>query len=176
MNELSAHPRTRGLSTTELVVTAAVLVLLSALALTGLSRARLGRSQAVCAANLHTIGVALAAYAADYDDNYPVPTPAAQWEELLRRYVHRKTFCCPGDQELFPQLGSSYDWRDTGNSITTLVGKSRLQVGRADTAVVFDALPGWHGKDQIQLLQADMAVRLVGQDAFFADLQKRVDR
>ena len=74
------------------------------------------------------------------------------------------------------QLGSSYDWRDTGNSITTLVGKSRLQVGRADTAVVFDALPGWHGKDQIQLLQADMAVRLVGQDAFFADLQKRVDR
>jgi len=55
-------------------------------------------------------------------------------------------FRCPADDELYPAVGSSYDWRDTADPVTTLAGQSIESVIRSDAVLVFESLPGWHDK------------------------------
>jgi len=162
----------RGVSTTELAVTMGILVLLIGITMASLIGAKRGRTQAQCAANLHNIGLAFTYYAHDYQDSFPVPTPDAQWEDLLRAYVPRSTFHCSADNELFAALSSSYDWRDTGSPQTTLAGKLAMQVNHTDVALAFDALPGWHEKGTVQVLHVDNAVDMMSQAAFFKNLQR----
>jgi hypothetical protein len=141
----------------------------------GISKARRGRAQAVCAANLHSIGVAFSSYAVDNNDFFPPATTKAQWEDLLRAYVHRNVFRCPADSEIFDALGSSYDWRDTGNSWTTLAGRSQAQISRQNVSIAYDALPGWHAPGKVHVLLNDQSVQLVEQDLFFKELQRPPD-
>jgi type II secretory pathway pseudopilin PulG len=117
-----------GLSTTELLVTMGILLLLVGISVTVLSGARRRGAQAQCVANLRSIGIAFSMYQQDFGDSYPAPTPAAQWEDLLRPYTARATFHCPADNELFGALSSSYDWRDTGDPRTTL-GRTGIRRG-----------------------------------------------
>jgi hypothetical protein len=166
---------TGGFSTIELLVSMVIMAILFSICAVSLGKARNSRARAVCAANLHAIGIAFACYASDYPDYYPASSPTAQWEDLLRDYIHRNSFKCPADQELFPVLGSSYDWRDTGNPLTTLAGKSRTKVIRNDVSLAYEILPGWHARDQIQVLQVNSSVQLIPQDEFFADLQSPPD-
>jgi competence protein ComGC len=177
----SVHIRTpvrqrRALTTTELIVTLFITGLLAVISIVGVNKARRARTQAVCAANLHSIGIGFQSYAMDFNDYFPPPVTTGQWEDFLRFYVHRNVFKCPADTELFPALGSSYDWRDTGNAVTTLAGKMHTQVARNDVGVAFDTLPGWHTPDKIQVLQSDQSIRMLNQDLFFKDLQRPPDR
>jgi len=162
----------RGLSMAEWVVVMALLMLLLGISSTVLMGVRRGRTQAQCAANLHAIGLAFTHYAHDFQDSFPVPTPDAQWEDLLRPYLPRNTFHCSADNELFAALSSSYDWRDTGNPLTTLAGTLATQVAHTDAALAFDALPGWHQHGQVQVIHVDNAVDMMSQGAFFKDLQR----
>jgi hypothetical protein len=161
-----------GISTTELVVTMGLLMLLIGITTTSLMAARRSRSQVQCAANLHAIGLAFTYYAHDYQDSFPVPTPDAQWEDLLRPYVPRNIFRCSADNELFAALSSSYDWRDTGDPRTSLAGKLAMQVTHANAALAFDALPGWHSQGTLQVLHVDSRVDMMAQEAFFRDLRR----
>jgi prepilin-type N-terminal cleavage/methylation domain-containing protein len=167
-------PGRRAFTLLELLVVIGIAGILFTICAVALAKARQGRSQAVCATNLHNIGIAFASYCADYQDFFPAPTPTLQWEDLLREYIHRSTFRCPADQELFDSLGSSYDWRDTGNPATTLAGVPRMRVLRGELSLAYDVLPGWHDRDQIQVLHVNSSVDLISQDEFFADLQRAV--
>ena len=149
-----------------------LLLLLIGITTTSLMAARRGRSQAQCAANLRAISLAFTYYGHDYQDSYPVPTPDAQWEDLLRPWVPRSIFHCSADNELFASLSSSYDWRDTGNPLTTLAGKLAMQVAHPDAALAFDALPGWHAQGTLQVLHVDNRVDMMTHGAFFTDLQR----
>ena len=162
----------RGISTVEMVITMGLLMVIVGITSVSLIRAKHSRTQAQCAANLHSIGMAFAYYSQDYHDSYPVPNPLAQWEDLLREYVPRSTFHCSADNELFAALSSSYDWRDTGNSQTTLAGKLAMQVAHTDAALAFDALPGWHQQGKIQVLHVDTSVDMMNLGAFFRDMQR----
>ena len=166
----------RAISTTEVLVTTGILILLTAITFPLLTSARNSRARAACSANLHSIGIAFTYYINDFHETYPAPPPTGQWEDLLRDYVHRETFHCPADSELFPSLGSSYDWRDTGNPATTLVGKYALQVNRGDTALSYDLLPGWHAQNKIQVIKVDNSIELMDQSAFFKELQQSPTR
>jgi hypothetical protein len=162
----------RGISTVDLIVSMGILALLVFISMGVLSTARRGRAQAQCAANLRSISIGFSLYLQDYKDSYPLPTPAAQWEDLLRPYVARAIFQCPADSELFTALGSSYDWRDTGNSKTTLLGRPAMQVAHSDLCLAFDALPEWHKKDRIQVLHVNSVVELMDTASFFKDMQR----
>jgi hypothetical protein len=164
--------RRRGLSTTEMLVSMGILALLVGVSLSVISTARHSSNQATCASNLRTIGQAFQCYAQTYENTYPAPTSNAQWEELLRPWVARNTFCCPADNELFAALGSSYDWRDTGNPDTTLAGRPIMQVVRNNVSLAYDALPGWHAANKVQVVTAEDAVLLLGNGDFFQELQR----
>jgi hypothetical protein len=170
------HQRTTtargGMSTVELLVTSSIIAILIGISVGAFSSARRGRARAQCVANLHSIGIAFSLYTGDYQDSYPIATPEAQWEDLLRPYTPRATFHCLADSELFTALSSSYDWRDTGNPNTTLAGRLTIQVSRTDAALAFDALPDWHEKGRIQVLRVNQGVELMGLPSFFQDMQR----
>jgi type II secretory pathway pseudopilin PulG len=158
-------------STTELLVTIAITGILLSVTAVAIARAQKLRSQTVCAANLRSIGIAFQSYLMDNGGRYPQPSTGAQWEDLLRTYLHRPSFNCPGDEELYPALGSSYDWRDTADPTISLAGKRTIDINRGNVSLSYDALPGWHAPGKLQLVTTEGAVRLVEEDKFLADLQ-----
>jgi hypothetical protein len=66
-------------------------------------------------------------------------------------YTTSNTFRCPADDEVFPALGSSYDWRDTPDPETTLAGRDILIPQRSNLVLAFEALPGWHNKKRMNV-------------------------
>ena len=174
-HESSPRRRDRALSTTEILVTIGLLGLLVGVSFGVLGLTRKGRARATCAANLHSIGVAFNLYLGECGDVYPSPT-TTQWEDVLRVYIPRANFRCPADFELFSSLGSSYDWRDTGNPKTTLAGRPAMQVGRGEAALAYDALPGWHAPGTVHVVKVNYEVELVDQGQFFQDLQRSPNR
>jgi type II secretory pathway pseudopilin PulG len=171
-HRFSADKARRGFSTTEMLVSIGILALLVGITIPVLSGVKRSHARAQCAANLHSIGIAFTLYNQDYRDYYPIPTPNAQWEDLLRPYTPRATFHCAADSELFAALSSSYDWRDTGNPNTTLAGRRTIQVSHFDLALAFDALPEWHQKGRIQVLRANQSVELMDLPSFFQDMER----
>jgi hypothetical protein len=162
----------RGLTVTETMVCIGILALLVGVSAALISGGRRGRALAGCAANLHNLHTAFQMYLTDYQDTYPEASPIKQWEDQLRAYAPRAMFRCPADAELFTVLGSSYNWRDTGDPATTLAGVPASRVFRSDAVLVFDAFPGWHAPGKIQVLKVDNTQELMPQEAFFSDLQR----
>jgi type II secretory pathway pseudopilin PulG len=167
----AAKPR-RGMTTTEILVTIGILSLLIGICIPVISGVKRSQARAQCAGNLHSIGLALTMYTQNYQGYYPVATPDAQWEDLLRPYTPRATFHCPSDTELFAALSSSYDWRDTGDPNTTLAGRLTVQVTHTDVSLAYDALPEWHQKGRIQVLRANQSVELMDLSSFFRDMAR----
>jgi type II secretory pathway pseudopilin PulG len=162
------------LSATELLVVLAIAVVLAAVSILAIGKARQIRSQTLCAVNLRNISIAFQSYLVDNAGRYPQPSTGAQWEDLLRKYVHRAAFRCPGDQELFPSLGSSYDWRDTGDPASTLAGRMLTEVGRGNVSLAFDSLPGWHHPAEVQVLDTEGFVQMDKEEPFLLELQSPI--
>ena len=137
------------------LVVLAIIAVLFAFLLPVLTRARGAAKAANCLSNLRGVSAALITYAADNDRQFPYPAfSQIPWERSLAKYAEIESFTCPGDEELAPATGSSYDWRDTGIPETTLAGQNPL-TARADAVLAFDALPGWHAKGQMNVVRAD---------------------
>jgi len=164
----------RALTIIELLVVVVIISILITISLAALARAQQARGRAMCAGNLRSIGLAFQSYASDNGDVFPLPTVNAQWEDLLRNYIRRSTFCCPSDQELYPATGSSYDWRDTGDPAASLAGKRTADIVRSDVSLAFDALPGWHEAHKIQIVFTDASVHSLSDDCFLKELQMPV--
>lgn len=127
-----------------------------------------------CVANLRQIGAALQAYAGDNQGRLPDPGVADKsWEQMVLRY-HEGTLACPSDTELFPAIGSSYDWRDTGRPSTTMAGKLLADANRTSLVLAFELLPGWHAKGMLNVLQLDGSVRTVPDHECYKDLETPV--
>ena len=167
----------RGFSVKELAIASVVIVLLFALLLSVIQRTRAAARSVQCVANLRQIQQAFLAYAADGDGRFPNPALCGiSWETSIRHYIGDRTvFCCPADEEVFPSLGSSYDWRDTGRISTSLAGKSIRGVKRTGVVLVFEALPGWHSKNLMNAAMLDGTAGTMDREACLADLQQPVD-
>lgn len=92
---------------------------------------------------------------------------------MLLKYA-RGSFACEADTELFPAVGSSYDWRDTGRPATTLAGKSTAEITRPDAVLVFEALPGWHARRKINVARVDGSATTMDDEACFRDLRQPI--
>lgn len=139
-------------------------------------RSRASAQSVVCLSQLRQIGAAFFQYAADNDKRLPDPFEVQiSWEELLSKYLpDRNYFHCPADNELFPSVGSSYDWRDTGRPETTLAGRPMTDTNRPDPVLAFEALPGWHVKGRMNAVTLSGACASMDQEECLEDLQQPV--
>lgn len=116
--------RQSGFTLTELLITIAVIVVLSGIAVpVSISMIEKSR-QSKCLGNLRQIGVGLQMYLDDNNDHLPVlaigrdskNSPEPVLETVLLGYVEsEEVFECPSDKTEFRKSGSSYNWNITQN-------------------------------------------------------------
>ena len=167
--------RRSGLTLVELLVVIGIIGLLIGILIPVIARAQAAHRSTTCLAALRHIGQAFNQYAQANRMTFPDPgTAGLSWEQLLSPYFNGR-YQCPADEELFPSLGSSYDWRDTGDIDTSLAGVSQTAVKRPDVVLAFEALSGWHRKGMINVVRLDGAAMTMEEDACYADLELQID-
>ncbi len=132
---------------------------LIALVASFLGQARNMAGGTTCLSNLRSLSQAFAFYTVDNTGHYPDPASNNMaWEQSISNFLPppsttstASVFHCPADQEIYPAVNSSYDWRDTGVPATTLAGRSVTDVTRENAILVFDVLPGWHAPKMINV-------------------------
>jgi type II secretory pathway pseudopilin PulG len=175
LNRPPRAPASRAFTLVEVLVVIGIVALVVGLLLVALSRVRRSGHSVQCLANLQRIGQAFNQYTVDYGGKLPDPFAShTSWEGSLAAYLTPAVFRCPADQEVGPSVGSSYDWRDTGDPSTTLAGRYITEVTRPEVLLAFDALPGWHARKKVNVVRLDGAALTLDQSAFFADLVREV--
>ncbi|HSV14843.1 MAG TPA: type II secretion system protein [Tepidisphaeraceae bacterium] len=172
----AAAPGRRAFSLLELLVVIGIIAMLIAMLLVALRRARTAAQSINCISNLHQIATGLRMFANDNGNRFPDPGALeVSWESTIRKYLQNsKVFECPGDEELCPTAGSSYDWRDTSVPETTLAGRSMTDVRRQDLVLAFEALPGWHFKKKMNVSRIDGSCCTMDDQEAVGDLLKPV--
>jgi prepilin-type N-terminal cleavage/methylation domain-containing protein len=152
----SRRPGARGFTQLELLVVVAILVVLAGILLPAVAKVRRTARSVNCISNLRQINLAFQRHATDQGGRLPDPLAADKpWEGILLSYVGASgVYRCPSDDELADVLGSSYDWRDTGDPATTLAGAQLTDV-KSDTVIVYDSLPGWHATGKMNAARGD---------------------
>lgn len=165
--------RRRGLSALELLFSVGLIALLAAIVLATVSRARSSAQAVQCLANLRKIGAAFTLYASEHGSRLPDPAASeTTWESTILRYVPSPAvFRCPSDEEVFPALGSSYDWRDAGEPATSVAGRI-IHACRPDAVLAFEALPGWHRKKTMNAVRIDGAAMSMSEQECLSDLRR----
>jgi type II secretory pathway pseudopilin PulG len=157
-------------SLVELLVVIAILTVLMSILVPVLVKVRGSQRSVQCLGNLRRISSALQSYTLDNDGRLPDPGVADKsWEQMIQKY-YVSVFQCPSDFELYPAVGSSYDWRDTGRAQTTMAGKTMADLRRGDAVLAFEALPGWHTKGYINVVRIDGAAQTIEDQACYRDL------
>ena len=169
----SARRRRAGLSLRELLISIGIITLLAGFIMAVVSRSRTAAQNATCLTRLHSVSGGLSQWAHDHSDRYPDPIALNQsWEQCLYPYISSsQNFQCPADEELFPAVGSSYDWRDTSVATTTLAGRTVHDINRLDAVLVFESLPSWHMKGRMNAAHIDGSAQTMTQEKCLSDLQ-----
>jgi hypothetical protein len=160
----------------ELLISIGIISILVALILPVIGKSRASAQSVSCLSNLRQIASGFTQYAADNDHVFPDPFVVERsWEQLLRPYVASDgAFHCAGDDELFPMIGSSYDWRDTGEFETTLAGRRLNETNRPDCVLAFEALPGWHAAGRMNAALLDGSASSMEQAMCMEDLYRPI--
>lgn len=159
----------------ELLVVIGIIGLLIGILIPVISKAQAASRAITCVSTLRNIGNAFHIYAQENRMTYPDPGAVGySWEQLLEPYYHAE-FKCPSDEELFPSVGSSYDWRDTPDDATTLAGAPLASVKRPNLVLAFEALSGWHKKGKMNAVLIDGSATTMDEDACLADLDNTID-
>jgi len=162
-----------GFTLLELLIGIGIVAMLLAITVPVVSRARAAAKQATCINNLRQLAGAFHMYAQQNDGLLPEPSATMlSWESSLLPFTTTSAvFMCPSDSELFPAVGSSYDWRDTENSTTTLAGISITTPRRSSLVLVFESLPGWHLPNRINAAALDGSATDMDYKACMRDLE-----
>ena len=165
-----------GFTYIELLVSIGIVTILVALILPVIGKSRATAQSVTCLSQLRQIAGGFTQYAAEYDHYLPDPFVVERsWEQLLRPYLpSENVFHCRGDSELFPMIGSSYDWRDTGEFETTLAGRRITETNRPDCVLAFEALPGWHAAGRMNAALLDGSASSMEQAKCMEDLYRPI--
>lgn len=172
-----ARPRvSTGFTLAELLVVLGIIVLLVGVVLAALSRVRAEGQSVRCLSNLRGLSNAFLQYAADNGRLLPNPSLASQsWEQVLNDagYITDPNILnCPADQEVYPVVGSSYDWRDTGDPSSSLAGQSISgAMTRSNPVLVYETLPGWHSKKKVNVAYLNGNAAMIDQKDWLEDLE-----
>jgi len=160
-----------------MMLVVSIIVLLGVIVLGALAKARAAANNVACLSNLKRIHDAFYHYAQDNNWRFPASRNIAgkNWESLLNPYIGPKhAFECPADSDIFPNIGSSYDWRDVPDDDATLAGKAANGPLRQDRILAFDTLPGWHGKHKISVVRLNGNAENIDETKWFDDLDSPV--
>jgi prepilin-type N-terminal cleavage/methylation domain-containing protein len=162
-----------GFTLIELLIVIGIVAMLLAIAVPVVSRARAAAKQVTCINNLRQLAGAFHMYAQQNDGLLPQPSATMlSWESSLLPFTTTSAvFMCPSDSELYPAVGSSYDWRDTENSSITLAGVSVTAPRRSSLVLVFESLPGWHLPNRINAAALDGSATDMDYKACMRDLE-----
>jgi type II secretory pathway pseudopilin PulG len=162
----------------ELLVIIGILAVVLAILLPVLGRARNAGQSVTCLSNLRQISIGLELFAEQNNNCLPDPSQTqVSWEQSISPFVQARTaFLCPSDAELFPNVGSSYDWRDTGNVDTTLAGRDLNSIRRPDAVLAFDALPAWHCNGRLNVVRLDGSTLSMDQNEWFNNMDIAVSK
>lgn len=166
-----------GISLAELMIVIGIIAILSVLVLATVANVNKNAKSVVCLQHLRAIQSAFLLYAADNSNRYPPTRDVTKrsWEMMLSPYIGPiGAFQCPADSEIFPHDGSSYDWRDTYDSATTLAGKPVGGATRGNAVLAFETLPNWHAKSKMNAVLIDGRCETMDADACLTDLIKPV--
>ena len=168
--------RRGGFSLVELVVVMLILTLLMAFLLPAITKARRTAQGAACLSNLRQIAVGFHLYASDNGGKLPDPGAGdVSWEDMLAQYLRvPEIYRCASDGEVFQSVGSSYDWRDTGDPDTTLAGQPISDAKARNCVLVFDSLPNWHSRGKMNVAWSDTSASPVDVEAGLQDLMNVV--
>ena len=159
----------------ELLVVMGIIAILAAILIPVIGKAQAASRSITCVSTLRSIGTAFHLYAQDNKTMFPDPGSVGySWEQLLQPYF-KGDYKCPSDNEVYPSVGSSYDWRDTPDAATTLAGATVASVKCTDLVLAFESLPGWHFKGKINAVLIDGSAQTMDQDACLADLDASID-
>jgi len=155
----------KGFTLLELVVVIAILAILSALAVPGITTAIDRSNAAKCLINLRALGAGLFLYLGDNENRYPnlvgVRTSTSDAESsidtVLADYVeNRSAFVCPSDREVSQASGTSYYW-NVGLNGQILASTRFLQENSLSGIPVMADKEGWHKflPEKVNFLYAD---------------------
>jgi type II secretory pathway pseudopilin PulG len=146
----------------ELLVVLGIIAILAALLLPAIGRMKSSARSVRCTSNLHQIALGFQHYAIDNGGHLPEPLAIdLSWERVLLPYIQNaNVYLCPADDEIAGSLGSSYDWRDTGDALTTLAGAA-ITDARPETVLVYDSLPNWHAPGKMNAARVDGSTSLM---------------
>jgi len=154
-----------------LVVILIVGVLLSVVVVS-VGKSRKSATGSACLSQLRQVTMGLRQYAVENRQVLPDPaTTGVPWTRSIQSYVGgTSTFVCPGDSEVAPVSGVSYDWRDTGDPATTMAGRALDQGARLWAVLTFESLPGWHAAGTINAGRMDGSTHVMDEGVCFKDL------
>ncbi len=144
------------------------------LALPLLGRAQQAQRTLHCLTNLRNISTAFRLYESDNQRFPDAAVTGSPWEQSISPYLNSLgIFHCPADSEIYAGLGSSYDWRDTGNPAASLAGRPLGQI-HGNPILAFDSFPGWHVHSQMNVARLDGSAQSMDQEECFRDLDQAV--
>ena len=156
------------------MVVIGIITVLMSLALPLLGRAQQTQRTLHCITNLRHLATAFRLYETDYQRFPDAAATASPWEQSIDPYVTNHTiFRCPADAELYGSLGSSYDWRDSANFAASLAGRPLGQV-RGNPVLVYDSLPSWHFKTQMNIARLDGSAQSMDYEEAMRDLDQAI--
>jgi type II secretory pathway pseudopilin PulG len=155
----------------ELLVALGIIAVLIALLLPVVGRMKMSARSVRCASNLHQIALGFQHYAVNNGGRLPEPLAIdLSWERVLRPYLQNgDVYRCPADHEVAESLGSSYDWRDTGDALTTLAGAA-ITDAKPESVLVYDSLPNWHEAGKMNAARVDGSASLMNTRDCLGDL------
>ena len=161
-----------------MLVVVGIVALLLAVTVPLVAKARSAARSAACISNLRQVFTGFVQYANDNGHRLPDPyVNGVSWEQSLRPYLtDPNAFACGSDAEMFPAVGSSYDWRDTPHADTTMAGRVLTDTSRGEAVLAFEALPGWHAKGMMNAALLNGSAATMDQEHCLADLQKPIRR
>jgi prepilin-type N-terminal cleavage/methylation domain-containing protein len=157
----------------ELLVVVGIIAVLVALLVPAFAKIRRQARAAQCLSKLHQLAVGFQQYAMANNGRLPDPLAAdVSWESALTPYLSggEGAFTCPEDRELADSLGSSYDWRDTGDPATTLAGRSFADTRIPNPVLAFDSLPDWHSEGRMNAARLDGSTESMDSQACIKDI------
>jgi prepilin-type N-terminal cleavage/methylation domain-containing protein len=168
-------PSRHGFTFLELMIAIAIITVLASTILVVVAHSRSSARGVACLANLRNIHHAFLLYGTDNQGHFPDPeATGVSWEQSLKPYLpDPSAFRCATDEEVFPSVGSSYDWRDAGSRELSIAGCSIARVP-PNFVLAFDCLPGWHAQGRMNAVLVDGAAVNMDQNECLRNLQQPV--